>query len=138
MLHLGKVVCEKEEAEEISDEDEAGMALECGIRTGEGNFAKADQQGFDEQDGAGDQDRGVKQRSRPSPEEQRGKKGGRGQPRQRKQEENAPGYGSGVLLAGIEPVSEDLISAEVYRHLEGEANSDNDAVGQDERDGEEF
>ena len=67
MLHLGKVVGEEEEAEEIGDEDEAGVALESAIGTGEGNFAEADEHGFDERDGAGDQDGGVKQSEGPSP-----------------------------------------------------------------------
>jgi len=56
MLLLGKVVREEEEAEEVGDEDEAGVALERRIGTGERNLAKANEHGFDEQDGADDQD----------------------------------------------------------------------------------
>jgi hypothetical protein len=37
------------------------------------------------------------------------------------------------LLDGIEPVAEDPISAEVGGHSEGEANSDDNAEGQDEK-----
>jgi len=68
MLHLGKVVGEQEEAEEIGDEDEAGMALERGIGTGERNFSEMDQQGLHKDDDASDQDGGVKESSGPSPE----------------------------------------------------------------------
>ena len=42
------------------------------------------------------------------------------------------------MLVGVEPETEDPVCPQVCRHLEGEANSDNDAVSQDERDGQVF
>ena len=69
MLHLGKVVGEKEEAEEVGDEDKAGMALERRVRTGERDFAKADQHSLHKDYAAGDQNCGVKKSRGPSPEE---------------------------------------------------------------------
>ncbi len=68
MFHLGQVVGEEEETEQVGDEDQAGMALEGWIGTGEGNFAKADQHNLYNKNDASDQDGNVKQGGGPSPE----------------------------------------------------------------------
>lgn len=68
MLHLGKVVRENKKAKHIGDKDEAGVALERWIGTGERNLAEADEDAFNQESGAGDQDRGVKKSGGPSPE----------------------------------------------------------------------
>src|ERR1700730_8449082 len=110
------------------------MALEWRIGTSERNLAEADQQEFDKDDGAGDQDCGVKQRGGPSPEKKNSEEGSGSQPGQREKKQNAPRDGSGVLLIGIEPVAEDPVGAKVGGHPEGEANANNDAISQDERE----
>src|ERR1700730_14261215 len=61
VLHLWKIVGEPQEAEKVCDEYQPGMALESRVGTGEGNFAKADKDSFDEEHCAGGQDRSVKQ-----------------------------------------------------------------------------
>lgn len=42
------------------------------------------------------------------------------------------------MLVRIEPIAEDPVGAEIGGNFEGEANSDNDAIDEDERNREKF
>src|SRR5882762_4111856 len=50
----------------------------------------------------------------------------------------APGDGPGILLAGVEPVAEDPVRAQVGWSLEREANSRDHTESENERDRQEF
>ena len=136
-FELRQIAGEKEKGEEIGDEDEGGMALEGRVGAGEGDFAKAEKEDFDEGNGAGGEDQRVHEGDGGAPEEAGRKKTERDERGERKREKNLAGDGAGSESFGIDQESEDPVRTEGGWEFEREADADDDAESEKKGNGEE-
>lgn len=136
-FEFGEIAGEEKEAKEISDEDEGGVTLEGRVGASEGDFTEAEEEDFDEGDGAGGEDDRVHEGGWQAPGEVSEQKTERDERSERKSQQDFAGDGTGLESIGIDPKSKDPVRTERGGEFEGETNADDDAETEKKGDGEE-